>query len=489
MSRAQNIRSSSKWILSSSLMGQMLQFAFGIMLARLLLPSDFGMIVTISIFTGVVGLVASGGMGQALVRAKDASEVDYQVIFTIQMGIGLLIYLGFFIIAPWFAQWYDNPLYRDLLRVSALSFLLRPFLNIHNVWLQREMHFKDASIRGLVVSFVSSVVGVLMAWFGWGVWSLILSGLIGAIINYFAISHLTPIRLRLSYDRTIAGRHGSYGFKTVLNDIISYLRSQTSNFIITSMAGAAMVGLFNKGDSLAKLPFSTFSGAIYMPVMRSMAKEQDNPDRVKYLLFRMASLLLLYTLPLYISLWWLAEPFVVVVFGQHWVEAAAPLHIMAPLGLLYCVGHPCGAVFAAMNRLGKEVVIQATTWFIVAVGCVAGLRWGLAGVSWGIVISQIYSTTHMYVISSRLVHAKFRELVTAAAPALLLNAILVLALIAVDVLLPAGTREHAQAIYLGVSILVGGAAYLIAFLFLPLPSLMDEALRWKRLLRIAPQAI
>lgn len=488
MSAPQTIRSSSKWLVGSNLLGQVLQFLFGIVLARLLLPADFGMIVTISIFTGVVGLVASGGMGQALVRAKDASESDYQVIFTIQLGIGLLIYAGFFIIAPWFADWFGNLLYRDLLRVSALSFLLRPFISMHNIWLQREMHFKDASIRGFIASVIASVTSIIMAWAGWGVWSLTLSGLLGGVLGYLSVFRLTPIHARLTYDRSIAGRHGSFGFKVVLNDIVSYLRSQTSNFIITTMSGAAMVGLFNKGDSLAKLPFSTISGSIYTPVMRAMAKEQDSPDKVKYLLFRMVSLLMVYTLPFYIGLWWLAKPFMVGVFGSHWAEAAIPLQILAPLGLLYCVGHPCGAVFAAMNRMGQEVVIQMVTWFIVAVGCVIGLKWGLTGVAWGIVLSQIYSTSHMYWLSSRAVQAKLSELAAAVGPALLLNGILVVALILIDVLLPAGTSEHSQLAYLVVNALVGGLVYALAFLFLPLPGLTEEALRWKQLLRIAPQA-
>src|SRR5512139_2843683 len=131
MSRGQSVRSSSKWLVSTNLLGQATQFAFGIALARLLVPADFGMIITIQIFTGFVGLVASGGMGQALIRAKDLQEKDFQVIFSMQLAIGLLIYAGFFTIAPWFADWFGNPLYKDLLRVSAISFVMRPFLNIH----------------------------------------------------------------------------------------------------------------------------------------------------------------------------------------------------------------------------------------------------------------------------------------------------------------------------------------------------------------------
>jgi O-antigen/teichoic acid export membrane protein len=489
MSLPQSIRNSSKWLISSNIVGQFLQFAFGIALARLLVPADFGMIVTIQIFTGFVGLVASGGMGQALIRSKEASEKDFQVIFSLQLSISVLIYAFFFVIAPWFADWYGNPLYEDLLRVSAISFVIRPFLNLHIIWLQREMRFKETSIITLSIGLMSGVVSVSMAASGFGVWSLVLGGLLGSLASYLMLFRLTPMHSRLHFDRNIARQHSGFGFKITLNDLVNYIRLQTSNFIIAKMAGPSMVGLFNKGDSLAKLPFAMISGPIYQPVFRAMSIEQDNPNKIKYLFFRMASLLLLYTLPLYVGLWWLAKPFIVVVYGEHWIDAAIPLQILAPLGLLYCLGHPSGAVLAATNRLGLEIVIQAIAWAIVALGCYFSLvrGWGLAGVAYTIVISQIYSTTHMYLLANQYFRAKLSELVAAVGPALLLNGILVTILLLVDALLPVGMREHSQVAYLFICALTGGLAYALAFLFLPLPSIKPEALRWKKLLRLAPQ--
>jgi len=169
MSLAQSIRESSKWLVGSNVTSQALQFAIGIALARLLVPADFGMIVTIQIFTGFVGLIASGGMGQALIRAKEAREADFQVVFSVQLAIGVIIYTAFFTIAPWFAEWFGSPLYQDLLRVSAISFLMRPFLNLHNIWLQREMRFKETSLVGLASALLSGIVSIAMAVMGYGV--------------------------------------------------------------------------------------------------------------------------------------------------------------------------------------------------------------------------------------------------------------------------------------------------------------------------------
>ena len=100
MSLGDSIRHGAKWLLGGNLASQVLQFGFGIVLARLLVPADFGVLVTVQIFTGLAGFIAGGGTGQALVRAKEAKHEDFQVVFTLQLLIGLLIYTVFFLMAP-----------------------------------------------------------------------------------------------------------------------------------------------------------------------------------------------------------------------------------------------------------------------------------------------------------------------------------------------------------------------------------------------------
>src|SRR5574338_227324 len=485
MTLAQNIRDSSKWLIGSNVMSQALQFAFGIVLARLLTPADFGMIVTIQIFTGVIGLIASGGMGQALVRAKEASDHDFQVVFTLQLLICIAVFASLFLVAPAFALWFGEPLYEDLLRVSAINFLLRPFLSIHTSWLNREMRFRDISIQNFLAGVASGLASIAMAAAGLGVWSLVLGGLVGSASSLMMVVRITPLPARPRFDRTVARTHGSYGVKITLKDLAVYFRKQTSNLIITKLAGAAMVGLFNKGYSLATLPLTAISAPVFQPVFRTMSAEQDNPDRIKYLFFRMISLLMLYTLPLYIGLAWLAEPFIVVVYGEHWREAAPVLQFLAPLGLLYCIGHPCGAVMAATNRVGREVVVHVVTWAIVAIGCFVGLRWGLAGTALAIVLSQVYSTTHMYYLATRCFRNSARDLLLATGPVLALNAVLLTTLGTVEWLLPAGFKAEFEAAYLLLAIAAAVLAYLAGLLLLPLGSLASEAGRLRGLLHLA----
>lgn len=485
MNLGESIRRGAKWLVAGSAGNQVLQFIVGIILARLLVPADFGMIVTIQAFTGVASLLTGGGMGQALVRAKDASERDFHVVFTMQLTVGSALYALFYVIAPYFAVWFGDELYRDLLRTSALYFLLRPLITIHNSWLHREMRFRERTIVAIVSTSFAGLTSVILAWTGFGVWSLVFGGLTGAFLNLILLRRLTPLRPLFRFDTATARRVGGYGAKVSANDLVSYLRAQSSNVIISRLTGAHAVGLFNKADSLGKMPFSTVSSAVYQPVFRAMASEQDNPDKIKYLFFRTVMLLTVYTLPLYVGLWWCAEPFIVFVYGEKWAAAGPPLEILAVAGLLYCVGHPCGAVLAACNRLGRELVVQLITLGLVIAGCLIGLRWGLEGVAWAIVVSQLYATTHMYFLATRCFRSRLSELGVALAPGLALNALLVATVLGSHFLLPDGMAQAQPGWYLLIVGGTGAVVYAAAFLFLPLPALAAETARWRKLLRLA----
>lgn len=485
MTLGNSIRNGAKWLLAGNLGNQVLQFIFGIVLARLLVPADFGLIVTIQIFTGFVGLVSSGGMGQALVRAKEATEHDFNVVFTAQLIIGVFIYLGFYLTAPLIANTFGNTLYSDLVRVSAISFLVRPFVNTRASWLHREMRFKQNALIGLISGIIAGLASITMASVGMGVWSLTFSGILGSLIALLMLDRVTERRPTLVIHMATLRKFGAYGLKVSLNDLASYFTKHASNTIISRVSGPSSVGLFNKGESLAWLPFSTVSASVYDAVFRAMSKVQDNSDQTKYLFFRMISLMTLYTLPLYIGLAWMAEPFILFVYGEKWLPAADPLRIVSLAGLFICIGHPCGAVLAAQNRLGREVWVHISQGIIVSIGCYVGLKaWGIPGAALGIFLGLAYSTPVMYYLATRCFPTRFSDLGRALAPGLKLNALLLVALAAIHSVLPAGTREAHPAAYI---IIAGGGAGLIyaaAFLFFPSASFQVEAQRWRKLLRL-----
>lgn len=485
MTLGERIRHGTKWLFMGGVSGQALQFVFGVVLARLLVPEDFGLLVTVQIFTGFVGMIASGGMGEATVQAREVSERDYQTMFAVQLAMGLVIYAGFFLIAPWFARWFGQPIYEPLLRVSALSFLIRPFSANPGVRLRRAMRFKETAVIGLVSMSFTGALSILWAWMGWGVWSLVLSGLAGAVLSALLLSWRAPWRPIPRYDGESARRLGAYGAKNVLNELLVYFRSQTPNFLITKTLGPAAVGLYNKADSLSDMPLRLLGGSTYQTVFRAMSQVQDDLNQSRYLYFRTLTLLGFYAFPAYLALGFTAEPFVVSLYGAKWQAAAWPLALLclvAPFRLLELVS---GALIAAQNRLGRESFLQSQTWGLLVLGCALGASHGIHFVAIAVLAASAFHGLRMCALALSTIRSTWRAAWNALVPLLPLCAVETMAL----ALAAAGCREaDITSPYLQLPLIAGSglAAYGLLALWKPPALLRSEANRWRRLVGLAP---
>jgi O-antigen/teichoic acid export membrane protein len=483
MASGQSIRRGIAWLFVGNTSKQVLGFVFGVVLARLLVPEDFGMLITIQVFTGLAGFIAGGGMGQALIRAKTATAQDYDIVFTLQLIIGCLIYAVFFLAAPWFAHWYDNPLYSDLLRVSALSFILRPFVNLPGNMLHRAMRFKAQAVVSVITLIVSSTVSIGLAYLGNGVWSLIWGGIVGSVVSALLLMPIARWRPRLS---TAFGRGreiARYGVLFSINDIVFYLRSQLSAFILSRTLGPASVGLFNKGESLARMPHAFITGSVYPVLFRALGAEQDNLDRSRYLYFRSIALVALYATPFYVGLLWLAEPLVRGVYGVRWVEAAGPLAILALAWPFWLMGNLSGNVLKARNWLGHELAVQLASLAIGGLAIWVGLAYGIDGVAWAVVGTAAFTGIWQYGLAARCLDARLSGFPRALVPAGVLNVLLATVLFLMDLALPQAVRQNDLAYVLAMGT-AGGLVYGLAFLYVPLAALAVEQQRWKTKLRL-----
>ena len=488
MNLGDSIRKGIKWLLVGSTGGQVLQFAFGIVLARLLVPADFGMIVTVQIFTGFVAMFASGGMGQSLIRAKEVTEDDFSVVFVIQLAIGVLVYCAFFVASPWIAQYLENPLYSALLKVSALNFILRPFSFVRIAWLNREMKFKERATVDLIASALTGVASIALAAMGLGVWSLIWGGIAGTLVSIVMYTFAAPVRVRLRYRAEIARRHSGFGLKITANDFLDYVRDESVNLMLSKMAGPAFLGLFNKASSLARMPGRLVIPPTAQTVFRALSTVQDNPDSTKYIFYRTITLLSVYLLPCLVGLWWVAEPFITVVYGQTWAPAALPMSILLVGAAFRTINNPCGVLLAAQNRLSQELVGQVLGVAFTLVACFVALQWGMAGVAWALVASNVFYTVYNYALTYRTIRTTLADLGRAISPALLLNFALFGVLAAVH-WLALDLRSTSAPLYLLIMVLAGALTYGVMFLFLPLTALRGEAARWKHAARRAAAAL
>jgi O-antigen/teichoic acid export membrane protein len=488
MSLGDSIRHGAKWVFIGNTGSQVINFVLGLILARLLMPADFGMVAVILIFTNLAGFVSGGGMGQAIVRAQHASKRDYDLLFTLQSIIGLLIVGFFFAIAPWFGRWYGDPVYADLLRAASLSFLIRPYFNVPKSMLHREMRFKAKAAIQLSNLFVYNGISLSLAYLDYGPWSLVVAGLVSPVAAAAQYAWYARWRPGICLDFGRAGELLRYGMLATGNGLVRHVRSQLSTFILSRALGPADVGLFNKATSLSTRPHDLVAGSVQEVLFRALAKEQDNLDKSRYLFFRSLTLVAVYALPVYIGFVWLAEPLIETLFGSQWTAAAAPLAVLSLAAPFMMIETLCTAVLEARNRLAKQLVAQLIMIVVATVAIVLALPYGTAGVAAGLVAAMAYMSAHLFLLAKQSLNARWRDLGRAFLPAALLNSVLVATLWLGDHLIPPELRQI-NALYVVLMAGMAAPVYALCFLYLPIPALAGEAARWKTRLRLAPAAL
>lgn len=480
MNIGDTLRKNASWLIGGSVTTRFLQFGVGIVLARLLVPEDFGLLVTIQVFTGFVGFFASAGMGQALVQAKEAVERDYCVVFTLQFLICCSIYFGFYHIAPYFAVWFDDPRYVDFLRVSALSFLLRPFLAIPQAKLKRDQHF-DVIVRLRVATMIlESLLSIYLAWLGFATWALILGGLFGSVVLVVFLYIKVRWIPRIAFEKTSAKRLGSYGIKMSANDLINYFRNHTANLMTSRILGPAAVGLFNKANSLQSTPSAITAGSVYQSIFRALSAEQDNVDLSRYIYLKTVTLVTCYTLPIYVGVAYCAEPLIVGLYGEKWAPSAAPMQILCIVGALTTITKPAGAVIAARNLIPKEIVAQLVAWLMLIVGVWIGSNYGLTGIAYGVIASYCLLTVQLNRIALTALDLDRKRLGGAILPAAVLSVIVAITLVIVDLVLPPSLVQQAPLVYLVAMGAAGALSFLLGFVLVPIEVLRNEVERWKK---------
>ncbi len=485
MQLGKSIRHNTLWLFTGNMSQKILEFITGVILARLLFPEDFGILVTVQVFTGTAGLIAGGGMGQALIQAKQVDKRHFQVVFTLQLLICSMIYAFFFHIAPLFADWFNTSVYTDLLRVSALSFILRPFNNVAKAKLSREMRFKAITLISVMTHLITISVSIYLALNGYGVWSLVLSGIFSSLFSTISLILTSKFYPKIHFEGNIARTLGKYGAKATTNDIIQHFKQQAPNFIIGKFSGATAVGLFNKGESLSTLPIQTISGSVYQTIFRALSSIQDNLDQSKYIYLRTITLVTTYTFPFYLGLLWVAEPFIITIYGERWQLAAVPLQILSIAGFFRCITNPSGAVMDAQNLLSTEIKIQLTALILTTAGCIYGtLHNSLLLISLGLLPSALFLSFALSFCVLRKLDITYADFFQALRPALKLNICLLIVLIITDGLFKMYIPTMSTEMYLLSLSASGALSYIIFFLFIPIPALKKEVQRWKNLLRI-----
>lgn len=307
---------------------QIMQFVVGIVMARLLSPEDYGITALPAVFMAVAGIFIDGSFGAALIRKPELTEKDLSTAFYYSIGVGIFMYLCLFVAAPWIAVFYNTPVLTPLIRVTALSFLWGPLNTPQSVILNRRLDFKTPARISVINKVISAIIGISVAYAGYGLWALVVSGLssslLGLVQTWWAVKWIPKEKFSKESFKYL----WNYGNKMIGANLIDTIYNNVTPIFVGKYYSPKDLGIYNRALGYAVLPANQITGLLTSVTFPVLSKMQGNKEILSYNYRRMIRVSAFVSFPIFMLLCALAKPLVVTLITEKWISCVLLLQIM-----------------------------------------------------------------------------------------------------------------------------------------------------------------
>ena len=458
------------WNIVSQVGQQTLTFTIGVILAHLLSPSEFGLITMITVITGFAGIFAELGFSAALVQKRNIGKEHLSTVFWLNSGAGLLLMLIFMAGSPLIAGFYNEPQLVLITVVISTNFLINSFGIVQKTLMTKSLDFRTLSIVEIVTVGISGIIAIIMAYNGFGVWSLAVQAVVISLTKVVSLWKLSKWRPRFEFHwwaiKNLIGFSSSFAGTKALN----YWARNVDNLLVGRFVGMDALGAYSRAYSVMMFPLTSISRVISNVMFPSFSLIQEDKQRVKELYLKITRTIALITFPLIFGLFVTVKPFVMVVFGQKWIAMIPILQILCLLGIPQSIGTLNGNIYLSQGRADLQFKVSLFLKASVILGIVIGLHWGVIGVAIGYTIASIINFYPSISYAERLINMSFSELMRNLSGVFAFASMMAAAVWLLGVLLPDNWPHWA---YLATQIPFGIVVYLISVHVFKLKAYVD----------------
>jgi teichuronic acid exporter len=403
---------------------QGISFIVQIILARLLLPSDYGIIALVVIFTSIASVFVQSGLSSALIQKKDADELDFSSVFYLSLSLALIIYIILFIVAPFIAVFYEIPQITPVFRVLSITLIFGVFNSIQNAVISRNLMFKKLFFSSTGAILVSGTVGIYMAYAGYGVWALVGQQISSQILVTLILWFTVRWRPQLLFSIERVKGLFSFGWKLLVSSLLDTIYKDLRSLIIGKMYHPAMLGFYNRGQQFPSIMVSNIDSSIQSVMYPVLASQQDNRPRVKDMMRRAIVTSSFFVFPMMVGLAVIAEPLVKLLLTDKWLPAVPFLQIFCAI---YALRPIHSANLQAIKGLGYSDVFLKLEIIKKCYGlAILGVTvfYGVYAIALGQILSGIISTFINAYPNKKLLNYSYVEQWKDIMPSLLLSLVM-----------------------------------------------------------------
>ncbi len=342
------------WKFAENSCANIVSFVVSVILARLLLPEDYGEVAMVNVFIVLANVFVVNGLGTALIQKKDADELDFSSVFYFNVALSLGLYGILFVSSPFIAEFYRMPHLQIVLRVLALRIPLAAINSIQNAYISRKMIFYKSFKVTLIGTVISAGIGIAMAYSGYGVWALVAQVLINGVID--TVLMFVMIKWVPHWCFSFARLKGliSYGWKILVSSLIKVGYDQVSSLIIGRLYSGEDLAYYSRGKKYPDMVVTDINSTISTVLFPAIVKNQTDMERVKSITRRSMKTSTFVLTPLLIGLAALAEPFVSWMLTDKWLPCVPYLRICC---IYYMMQPVQTANLQAIRAIGRSDVI------------------------------------------------------------------------------------------------------------------------------------
>lgn len=339
------------WKFSERIMAQLVTFAVSIVLARLLAPSDYGIIALVMVFIAIANVFVTNGLGSALIQKKDADNIDFSSVLYFNIGTALVIYLFLFLLAPFIANFYGSMQLVSVLRILGLRIPVAAINSVQQAYVSKKMLFKRFFWSTLFGTVVSGIVGIALAHHGYGVWALVAQYLTNTMTDTIVLWFTVRWRPDVVFSGRRVKKLLSYGWKLLCSGLLDTGYAQMRNLVIGKIYSSEDLAFYNKGDQYPNLLVTNINTSISSVLFPAISFEQDNRERVKAMTRRAIKISSYIMWPMMIGLVVIAKPLISIMLTDKWLECVPYLQIAC---ISYALWPIHTANLEAMKAVGRS---------------------------------------------------------------------------------------------------------------------------------------
>ncbi len=379
------------WSFVDNVAGAGITFLIGIVLARILTPEEFGIIGIIMIFIAISNSIIDSGFSNALIRKIDVTSVDYNTVFYFNLGISVILYIILYFSTPFISDFFKEPLLISTTRVIGLVLIINGFSIIQRTLLVKKVDFKTQAKVSIIASVSSGVIGIGMAVLGYGVWSLVGQQLSRQFFNSLFLWIFNQWRPSLEYSWGSFRELFSFGSKLLVSGLIDTIYRNIYQLVIGKFYTSTQLGHYTRALQFQTIFTSNLTAVIQRVSYPVLSEIQNESDRLKNAYRKVIKMTMMVTFALMLGLAAVAQPLIVNLIGEKWLQAVYYLQIICFSGMLYPLHAINLNMLQVKGRSDLYLRLEIIKKIIAVIPVIIGVFYGIEYMLWGSVFTGFIS--------------------------------------------------------------------------------------------------